>query len=92
MCLNTHGKKTIPRISDRKSGYLGHVNYMTRLTVRHLADCNSLNLSCPASKLCTQLPIMEHGKITKSMVGTLRCSSNTANDLGEVILSFSDQK
>lgn len=91
MCLNTHGKKLF---QEPQTGKLAtqDMQIAPPNSVVGICQTETLKTSFAPPENCTHLPILEHSRTTKPPASILRCSSSTANNLAEAILSFSDKK
>lgn len=56
-----------------------------------ICQIETLKTSFAQPANCTHIPTLEHRRITKPPASILRCSSSTANNLAEAILSFPDK-
>lgn len=91
MCLNIHGKNLF---QEPQTGELATQDMQTALPNSPAGICQTetLKTSFAQPANCTHLPTLEHRRITNLPAGILRCSSSTANNLAEAILSFSDKE
>lgn len=91
MCLKTHGKKLF---QEPQIGKFATQDMQIALPNSLVGICQieTLKTSFAQPANCTHIPTLEHRRITKPPASILRCSSSTANNLAEAILSFPDKK